>query len=40
MHHPMHQCTQSILGGTDFVESITERFLKGEKDRERPSLKK
>jgi len=31
---------QSILGGTDFVESITERFLKGEKDRERPSLKK
>jgi len=31
---------QSILGGTDFVASITERFLKGEKDRERSSLKK
>ncbi len=31
---------QSILGGDDFVESITERFLKGEKDREVPSLKK
>jgi hypothetical protein len=31
---------QSILGGSEFMESITERFLKGEKDRERPSLKK
>jgi putative transposase len=31
---------QSILGGNEFVESITKRFLKGEKDRERPSLKK
>ena len=31
---------QSILGGNEFVKSITERFLKEEKDRERPSLKK
>lgn len=29
-----------MLGGAEFVESITERFLKGEKDRERPALKK
>lgn len=31
---------QSILGGDEFVESITERFLKGKKDREQPSLRK
>ncbi len=31
---------QSILGGDEFVESITERFLRGQKDSERPSLKK
>lgn len=31
---------QSILGGDEFVESITERFLKEEKARERPALKK
>ena len=31
---------QSILGGDEFVEWVTEEFLKGEKDRERPSLKK
>lgn len=31
---------QSILGGDDFVESITERFLKGKEDGERPALKK
>ena len=31
---------QSILGGDDFVESITERFLKEEKVGERPALRK
>ncbi len=31
---------QSILGGDEFIEWVTEEFLKGEKDRERPSLRK
>lgn len=31
---------QSILGGDEFIEWVTEEFLKGEKDREQPSLKK
>lgn len=31
---------QSILGGDEFVEAITERFLKGQTDRERPSINK
>ena len=30
---------QSILGGNEFIESIREGFLRGEIDRERPSLK-
>ena len=30
---------QSILGGNEFIESIREKFLRGEIDRERPSLK-
>jgi putative transposase len=30
---------QSLLGGEEFIEWVRERFLKGEKDRERPSLK-
>ena len=31
---------QSILGGDEFVEWVTDEFIKGEKDREQPSLKK
>ncbi len=31
---------QSILGGEEFVESITDRFLKGKKDRELPAIEK
>lgn len=31
---------QSILGGDEFIEWVTDEFLKGEKDRERPSLRK
>lgn len=31
---------QSILGGDEFVEWVTDKFLKEEKDYERPSLKK
>lgn len=30
---------QSILGGDAFVDWVTEKYLKGEKDRERPSIK-
>lgn len=31
---------QSIIGGDAFIEWVTERFLSGEKDCERPSIKK
>jgi hypothetical protein len=31
---------QSILGGDEFIEWVTEEFLKGEIDREQPSLRK
>jgi putative transposase len=31
---------QCIFGGSEFLDWITEKFLKGEKDRERPALKK
>ena len=31
---------QSILGGDEFIEWVTKEFLKGKKDRERPSLRK
>jgi hypothetical protein len=30
---------QSILGNEEFIDWVTEKFLKGEKDRERPSIK-
>jgi REP element-mobilizing transposase RayT len=30
---------QSILGGEAFVDWVTDKYLKGEKDRERPSIK-
>jgi len=32
-------CGQSILGSEGFIEWVMERFLRGEKDRERPSLR-
>lgn len=32
-------CGQSILGSEGFIEWVMEKFLSGEKDRERPSLK-
>ena len=31
---------QSVIGGKEFITWITDNFLKGEKERERPSLKK
>ncbi|MCJ7663574.1 MAG: hypothetical protein MUO24_04970 [Desulfobacterales bacterium] len=32
-------CAQSILGTEGFIEWVAVRFLRGERDRERPSLK-
>ena len=32
-------CGQSILGSEEFIEWVMDKFLRGERDRERPSLK-